>query len=110
VVDFVNADLLFEDDVVRDLGARLQGLVEQGHVRLLLNLTGVRYACSSLLGNLAWLHRQVGRGKGFLRLYGLDPELRDALRICRLDRVFEVYADEAAALAAGPPPEQDAAE
>jgi anti-anti-sigma factor len=105
VVDFVNADLLFEDDVVRELGARLQRLVAEGNIRLLLNLAGVRYACSSLLGNLAWLHRQVAQGKGFLRLFGLDPELRDALRICRLDRVLEVYADEATALAAGQPAE-----
>jgi anti-anti-sigma factor len=107
VVDFVNADLLFEEDVVRDLGARLQRLVADGNVRLLVNLAGVRYACSTLLGNLAWLHRQVGQGKGFLRLFGLDPELHDALRVCRLDRIFEVYVDEASALAASLPAAQE---
>ena len=101
VVDFMYADLLFEEDVVREVGARLHQLAAEGNVRLLLNLAGVRYACSTLLGNLAWLHRQVGEANGFLRLFGLDPELRDALRICRLDRVFEVYTDEAAARAAG---------
>ncbi|MGO9466920.1 MAG: STAS domain-containing protein [Isosphaeraceae bacterium] len=97
VVDFVNAEVLFEEAAVEELGARLQSLVAEGHVRLLLNLSSVRYASSSVVALVAWLYRRVELAGGFLRLYGLDPVLFDALRICRLDGVVEVYADEAAA-------------
>jgi hypothetical protein len=48
------------------------------------------------------LHLRVVRARGRLRLCGLDPPIRDVLRICHLDRVFEVYADETAALGDGP--------
>jgi anti-sigma B factor antagonist len=98
VVEFVNAELILEEETVRDLGQRLRHLVEEGHVRLLLNLEGVQYACGSLLAHLAWLHRRVEAARGFLKIYGLDPVLHDALRICHLDRVFEICADEEEAL------------
>jgi anti-anti-sigma factor len=101
VVEIVNAESLFEEETVREVGQRLQHLVEEGHARLLLNLEGVQYACGSLLAHLAWLHRKVEAARGFLKLYGLDPVLHDALRICHLDRVFEICADEQEALVAG---------
>ncbi len=100
LVDVLEADRVFDDEVVNELGIRLQRLVELGHVRLLLNLGGLHYASSAVLGKLAWLNRKVADNQGVLRIYGLDAELFEALRICHLDRVFEVFADEAEALAA----------
>jgi anti-anti-sigma factor len=70
-------------------------------VRILINLHGVEYASSSLLANLAWLHRRVFEAHGFLRLFGLTPIFRDALRICSLDRIFEIHDTQADALAEG---------
>jgi anti-anti-sigma factor len=102
VVDFVNGEVLLEERAIRELSGRLQRLVEQGHTRLLLNLNSVRYASSSVVTLLACLYWRVNEAGGSLRLYGVGPVLIDALRICRLDRVVEVYADEAAALGTGP--------
>ena len=47
---------------------------------------------------MARLYREINEAGGFVRLYGLDPGLFDAIRICRLDRFVEVCVDEATAL------------
>jgi anti-anti-sigma factor len=99
IVEFLNAQLLFEDRDVQELGASLSRMAREGRVRILLNLQGVEYASSALLGSIVWLHRRVTAAAGFLRLYSLEPVLRDALRICSLDRTLEIYNDEREALA-----------
>jgi anti-anti-sigma factor len=102
VVDIANAEVLFEEGAIRSLGAQLDRLVGEGHTRLLLNFGGVRQMSSDVLGVLAGLYRRVERAQGRLGLYGLDVVLREMVRICRLERVFDIYADEAEALGAGP--------
>ncbi len=98
VVDFVNAEALFEEKAIQELRERLRRLVDQGNVRLVLNLSSVRYASSSVVALLAWLYLRLEVAGGRMRLCGLDPVLFDMLRICHLDRVVEVYTDETAAL------------
>jgi anti-anti-sigma factor len=98
VVELVNAEALFEEGTIQVLGERIRRLVEEGHVRILVNLSGVRYASSSLVALLAWLYLRIDTAGGVLSLCGLEPVLFDMLRICRLDRVVEVYANESAAL------------
>src|SRR4051812_48471861 len=99
VVDFVGPLDLFGEALFHAVSDRLHCLVEQeGYRRLLLNLHGVRYLSSDVLGTLAALHRVVGPERGRIQLCGLDPLLRDLLRITRLDEAFDVYADEAEAL------------
>jgi anti-sigma B factor antagonist len=99
-VDFLSAPGALQGEAVRDLAGRLQGLVNAGHEMLLLNLKGVVFSSSSVLGSLALLQRRVGEAGGLLKLCGLDPVLRESLRICRLDRDFVIYDDEDDALAA----------
>jgi anti-anti-sigma factor len=101
VVDIVNADVLFEEGAIRELSTQLHRLVGEGSTRLLLNFRGVRYMSSDVLATLAGLHRRVERARGRLGLFGLDPVLRDMVRICRLERVFQIYADEREALSGG---------
>jgi anti-anti-sigma factor len=98
VVELVNAEVLFEEATIQELGAGIRRLVDEGHVRILVNLSGVRYASSSLVALLAWLYLRIDAAGGVLSLCGLEPVLFDMLRICRLDRVVEVYANESAAL------------
>ncbi len=99
IIEFLNAQLLFEDRDVEDLGRSLLRLAHDGHTRILLNMDGVEYASSALLGSVVWLHRRVAKAAGFLRLYGLEPVVRQAFRICCLDRTLEIYDDESQALA-----------
>jgi anti-anti-sigma factor len=94
VVDVLNAETLFAEDDISDLGDQLHGLVEAGHTQLILNFDAVRTMSSDVLGLLAGLHRRLERSRGRLGLTGLDPVVRDMLRICRLDCVFDIHQGE----------------
>jgi anti-sigma B factor antagonist len=100
VVDVLNADALFDRGVILDLGSQLSRLIEDGHRRLLLNVSGVRYMSSDVLGTLAALYRRVAHDQGRIGLIGLDPFMRDIVRICSSDDAFDIYADENEALRA----------
>jgi anti-sigma B factor antagonist len=99
VVRFEDAEILFEEGAVHTVGRELHRLIEEeGHTRLVVNFAGVRYLSSEVLGILASLQRKVDPVRGRVVLCGLDQLLRDMLRITHLDRVFDVYGDEAEAL------------
>jgi anti-anti-sigma factor len=90
----------YDDQETAELGPSLIGLARLGYVRILLNLQGVNFASGALLGSLASLHRELVKARGFLRLFGLEPIVRDALRICRLDTALEIYGSEEEAISA----------
>jgi anti-anti-sigma factor len=94
VVDIRNAETLFAADDISDLGDQLHGLIEAGHNDLLLNFYAVRTMSSDVLGLLAVLHRRLEKSRGRLGLTGVDPVLGDMLRICCLDRVFDIHGSE----------------
>ncbi len=98
LVRFEDAGILFEESAVRAVGEQLERLIEGGQTRLLLNLRGVRYLSSDVLAVLVRRHERLDASGGSLRLCGLDPLLRDMVRITHLDRVLDVCSDEAEAL------------
>ena len=99
VVRFEDAEILFEEGAVHAVGRELHRLIEEeGHTRLVVNLTGVRYLSSEVLAILAGIQRKVDPVRGSIVLCGLDPLLRDMVRITHLDRVFDICGDEAEAL------------
>jgi anti-sigma B factor antagonist len=98
ILRFQDAEVLFEESAVHMVGQQLHRLIEEGHTRLVVNFTGVRYLSSEVLGILAGLQRKVEQARGRIQLCGLDPLLRDMVRITHLDRVFDVCRDEAEAL------------
>jgi anti-sigma B factor antagonist len=64
-----------------------------------LDFRGIRSMSSDVLGILAALYRRLEESRGRLALCGLDPAFREMLRICRLDRFFDIQ-DEAETSAA----------
>ena len=99
VVRFEDAEILFEEGAVHTVGRELHRLIEEeGHTRLVVNLTGVRYLSSEVLAILAGIQRKVDPVRGSIVLCGLDPLLLDMVRITHLDRVFDICGDEAEAL------------
>ena len=99
VVRFEDAEILFEEGAVHAVGRELHRLVEEeGHTRLLVSFAGVRYLSGEVLGILAGLQRKMDPVRGSIVFCGLDQLLRDMVRITHLDRVFDVYGDEAKAL------------
>ena len=99
VVRFEDAEILFEEAAVVAVGRDLHRLIEEGgYTRLLVNFAGVGCLSSDVLGILAGLQRKGDPARRRIVLCGLDPLLRDMLRITHLDRVFDVCGDEAEAL------------
>jgi anti-sigma B factor antagonist len=99
LVRFADAEFLFEESAVRAVGEQLDRLITvEDQRRLVLNFRGVRYMSSDMLAALARLQKRVGPAGGRVRLCGLDPLLRQMVRVARLDGVLDVCTDEAEAL------------
>jgi anti-sigma B factor antagonist len=103
VARLADAEILFTEAAVQALGAELFDLVDrQGHTKLVVDLTGVKYLSSAGLAKLTELDRRVRQVGGRLRLCGLGPTVRDVFRVSQLDRLFAIDEDEAASLARFP--------
>jgi anti-anti-sigma factor len=99
IVRLLDAEIFFEEEAVHAVSRQLHRLIQaEGHTRLVVNFAGVHYVSSEVLGILAGLQKEVDPIRGSIVLCGLDPLLRDMVRITHLDRVFDVCGDEAEAL------------
>jgi anti-sigma B factor antagonist len=78
-------------DTIRDL-------TEQGSRLILLNLSGVDFIDSAGLGELVRTHASIHNHGGQLKLVNPSRTVYDLLRVTKLDRVFDIEQDEAAAL------------
>ena len=91
IVHFPDPELFFEEAVVRSICDQLDGLIERGYTRLLLNFGGVKSLSGDLLSRLAELQtKKLDLLRGRIQLCGLDSPSRDVLRITSLDRMFDV--------------------
>jgi anti-sigma B factor antagonist len=102
VVDLVVAPLLIGEADVREIGDQLSRLVEEGHTRLLLNLGEDRYLSGTMVGMLVGLHVRVQHARGRLCLCGSGPLIRETLRICHVEHIFEFWSGELGGLSQGP--------
>lgn len=79
----------FKDETLR--------LIEGGEFRLVVDFSGVTFLDSSGLGALTGVLKRIGH-RGDLVVCGLNADLAQMFRICRMDRVFVIHANEATAL------------
>jgi anti-anti-sigma factor len=102
VVGFDTPYLQSEDDIAK-AGAELAEIVEQtskeGPIKMVLSFDGVRVVSSSMLAEVVRLHKKLTKEKSRLRVCGLSPSVRDVVRASQLDKLFEVFDNESAALA-----------
>ena len=84
------------DDALRDAVTRV---VDSGKTKILLNLADVPYVDSAGLGEIVRCYTTVSRKGGRLKLVNLTKKIQDLLAITKLLTVFDVYEDEAEALA-----------
>jgi len=86
------------DDGCRQLRETVHALLEGGQHRILLNLEGLNFLDSAGLGELVRTHVAVrGRG-GRLTLINPAPNVRQLLRITKVDQVFDIAPDELTAI------------
>lgn len=93
------------------LKERIDALVRQGSLLIVIDLERVPYVDSTELGRLMRSHLSVRKAGGRVRLCNLSERMRLLLRMTHLDTVFELYDSQEAALSAlgagGPLPGRD---
>lgn len=91
-IDAANCDAVF---------SVLMQTVESEHPELLiLNFRYVSYLHSVAIGNVIQLRNLVQSYGGEMRLCNLDPQIIETLSIIRVDRLFNIWDTEKAALPA----------
>ena len=100
VVKFVDKKIL-EEASIQELGAELFALVEHDNRRtILLDFAGVEFLSSAALGKLITFDRKLKTAKGRLKMCGLTPGILEVFQVTKLNKVFDIRADRAEALAA----------
>jgi anti-sigma B factor antagonist len=79
-------------DAIRDL-------IGKGQKSILLNLSEVNYIDSSGLGELVSAFTTARNQSAALKLLGLSKKVNDLLQLTKLYTVFDIYDDEASAIA-----------
>ena len=77
----------------------IRRLLGEGKNKILMNLAGVGYIDSSGIGELVSSFTAVKKEGGTLKLLKLTQKIQDLLAITKLLTVFDVFDDEAEALA-----------
>jgi anti-sigma B factor antagonist len=78
---------------------KLLGFVEQGNGKLILHLAEVGFMDSSGLSVLVSVFKAARAKGGDVVLLDLSPTVRSLIELTRLQQVFSIFDDEAAALA-----------
>ena len=84
---------------VVSLRSQIHELAEGGRLKIVLNLAQIAYIDSSGLGELVSAFATVKNRGGSIKLLHLTSRVRDLLQITKLSTLFEVFDDEARALA-----------
>ncbi len=88
-------ELDYGDEVLRD---HVDGLVAQGRVDVLLDMTDVTRMDSAGIGMLVGKFMTVKNRGGTLRLLHLTDRTSRLLHVTRLETVFDIFEDEDAAV------------
>ena len=78
---------------------KIDQLISQGSAKILLDVGDVSYIDSAGLGELVSCFISVQNQGGILKLLNLEKRISGILQITKLHTVFEVYSDEAKAVA-----------
>jgi anti-sigma B factor antagonist len=86
-------------DGASQFGTRLRHTLHQGHIQVVLNLDAVPYFDSTALGELVRTLITAWQMGGDVKLLHVGSRVRDLLAVAKLCQVFDVFDDEAEALA-----------
>jgi anti-anti-sigma factor len=77
----------------------LLALIEQGSVKLVLDLSDVSFVTSTALGAFMVAHKRVKAKQGYVRIVRPQPLVRQILEITKLVKLFGIYRSVDAAIA-----------
>jgi anti-anti-sigma factor len=89
---------LIYDDGDSELRSKINDLVGQGRLKIVINLRDVSYIDSCGVGVLIGKYVSVRRKGGDLKLLHLSPRSHHVMDICGLLNVFDTFDSEAAAV------------
>jgi anti-sigma B factor antagonist len=78
----------------------VRDLLAKGKKKIVLNLSEISYMDSSGMGELVTAYTSVKNQGGELKLVNLTKKIEDLMQITKLVTVFDIYNDEAKAIAA----------
>ncbi len=78
---------------------QLKTIIEAGHGKLILDLAGVSFMDSSGLSVLISAYKAVRAKGGDMVLLSLTPTVQSLIELTRLQQVFEIFTEKAAAIA-----------
>ncbi len=100
VISF-SQDHILDAVVIDKMGSSLKALVDgEPRNNFVLNFADVNYLSSSALGMLISLQKKIALKGGQLKLAGIRDSIMEVFHITKLDEVFDIYKNEAAAVEA----------
>ncbi|MGD2174791.1 MAG: STAS domain-containing protein [Candidatus Brocadiaceae bacterium] len=99
-VTVVDIEGRFDAATAPEIKSELHGLIEEGNIRLVINLEALDFIDSAGLGVLVSCLRRAAAEGGDLRLAEVPAFCRSIFELTRLTRVFDVNESEAEAVKA----------
>ena len=82
----------------KELRSRVDALVKENRVKLIIHMGGVDFIDSSGLGSLVSSLRAVNERNGDVKVVALQKQVRSIFELTRLHRIFGIYEDVDAAM------------
>lgn len=94
----IRDDRLVEPAIITRLFDDINALVGKcDEDRIIVDFSAVAFMASSALGKLVALHKKTKEYKVKMKLSGIKPEIYEVFKISRLNKLFDIAKDEAAA-------------
>ena len=101
VVIYLLDNRIVAELAIASLGDELYAVTDRPDcMKLVLNFAAVEYLSSAMLGKLITLRRKMGVRKAALVLCEIRPEILTIFKLTSLDRILDIRATEADAVAA----------
>jgi anti-anti-sigma factor len=90
VVTILESRILDESNI-NEIGRQLMELVtKQYMIKMVIDLSQVKYLSSAVLRQFIALYKAIKNEKGDLKLFGVNPEVREVFKITQLDKMIEI--------------------
>jgi len=97
-VSFMDRNIL-EEASIQQIGDEIGELIlASPNPKILLNFENVEHLSSAALGTLITINNNVKKQGGQLRLSNIDPQIYEVFVITKLNKLFVIHDDNAAAL------------
>ena len=91
VVSLLNKRMLDASNIQALYDELLSLVTEKGIRKMVINLHGVNYLSSAVLGKLISLVKTLKREKGALGLCDIHPNVAEIFKVTQLDKVIPIY-------------------